>query len=119
MDDLATGVNEFDELIPGLRKIFDCLRTSGLKLSAHKCEFSTTKVNYLGITITSKGISPGSDKILKFLDQIRSPATVKQVKCLIGFVQFFRNLIPSLGDKLLSLYRLLRKDNPFTITKNH
>ena len=37
MDDIAAGVNNFDEMIPALRKIFDCLRESGLKFSAHKC----------------------------------------------------------------------------------
>ena len=63
MDDFAAGVNKFDELIPALRRVFDCLRESGLKLSAHKCEFGTTKTDYLGSTITPKGISPESAKI--------------------------------------------------------
>ena len=119
MDDIAAGVNNFDEMIPALRKIFDCLRESGLKLSAHKCEFGTTKINYLGGTITPKGISPESAKIEKFLRQIRMPNTVKQVKRLIGFVQFFRNFIPNLGQKLLPFYKLLRKENVFTITNDH
>ena len=44
---------------------------------------------------------------------------MKQVKRLIGFVQFFRNFIPNLGQKLLPLYRLLRKENVFTITNGH
>ena len=86
MDDIAAGVNNFDEMIPALRKIFDCLRESGLKLSAHKCEFGTTKIDYLGSTITPKRISLKSAKIEKCLGQIRMPNTVKQVKRLIGFV---------------------------------
>ena len=73
MDDIAAGVNNFDEIIPALRKIFDYLRESGLKHSAHKCEFGTTKIDYLGSTITPKGISPESAKIQKFLGQIRMP----------------------------------------------
>ena len=119
MHDIAAGVNNFDEMIPALRKIFDCLRETGLKLSAHKCEFGTTKIDYLGSTITPKGISPESAKIEKFLGQIRMPNTVKQVKRLIGFVQFFRNFIPNLGQKLLPFYKLLRKENVFTITNDH
>ena len=47
------------------------------------------------------------------------PTTVKQVKRLIGFVQFFRNFMLNLGDKLLPFYRLLRKDTTFTITNDH
>ena len=119
MEDIAAGVDEFDELIPVLRKIFDCLRASGLKLSAHKCEFGTAKIDYLGSTITPKGISPESAKFTKFLEQIRMPNTVKQVKRVIGFVQFFRNFMPNLGDKLFPFYRFLQKDNAFAITNDH
>ena len=67
MDDIAAGVNFFDEMIPALRKILDCLRESGLKLSAHKREFGTTKIDYIGSTITPKGILPESTKTEKFL----------------------------------------------------
>ena len=45
IDDIAAGVNNFDKMIPALRIIFDCLRESGSKLSAHKCEFGTTKID--------------------------------------------------------------------------
>ena len=119
MDDIAAGVNSFDEMIPALRKIFDCLRESGLKLSAHKCEFGTTKIDYLGSTITPEGIPTESAKIDNFFGKIRMPNTVKQVKRLIGFVQFFRIFIPNLGQKLLPFYKVLRRENVFTITNDH
>ena len=47
------------------------------------------------------------------------PNTVKQVKRLIGFVHFFRIFIPNLGQKFLPFYKLLRKQNLFTITNDH
>ena len=106
MDDIAAGVNNFDEA------------KWGLKLSAHKCEFHS-KIDYLDSTITPKGLSPESAKIEKFLGQIRLPNTVKQVKCLIGFVQFSWNFIPNHRQKLLPFYKLLRKENVFAITTNH
>ena len=77
------------------------------------------KIDSLGSTSTPKGISPKSTKFEKFLVQLRMPNTVKQVKRLIGFVQFFQNFIPNLGQKLLPFYELLRKKNVFTITKDH
>ena len=116
MDDIAMRVN-FD--IPALTKFFNCLRASGLKLSAHKCKFGTTKIDYLGSTITPKGISPEADKMNKFLEKIRMPETVKQVERLIGFVQFFRSFMPTLGQKLLPFYKLLRKDVEFKTTTEH
>ena len=119
MDNIAAGVSKFDEMIPSLRKIFDCLRESGWKLSGRKREFLTTKVDFLGSTITPKGISRESAKKDNFFGQIRMRNTVKQVKRLIGFVQFFRNFIPNLGQKLLPFYKHLRKENAFTITNDH
>ena len=106
-------------MIPALRKVFDCLRESGLKLSAQKCEFGTAKIDYLGNIITPKGMSPESAKTENFLGQIRMPNTVKQVKLLIGFVHFFRSFIPNLAQKLLPFYKLFRKENVSTNTNDH
>ena len=109
MDDNAARVNNFGEMIPVLPKIFDCLRGDGSKLSAHKLEFGTTKTHYLGSTITPKKKSPASAKIEKFLGPIRMPNTMKKVKRLIGFFQFFRNFVPNLGKKLMAFNKILCK----------
>ena len=119
MDDIAIGVNNFNEMIPALTKIFDCLRALRLKLSAHKCEFGTTKIDYVGSNITPKGISPEADTIKKILEKIRMPETGKQVKRIIGFVQFFRSFMPNLGPNLLAFYKLLRRDAQLKTTKEH
>ena len=92
--DIAARVNNSDELIPPLRKTFNCLRESDLKLSAHECEFGTTKNDYLGNLITCKGSSAKSVKIEKFLGHSRMPNTVKQMKRLKGFLQFFSKIYP-------------------------
>ena len=63
MDDIGCAVNKFEDLIPNLRKVFDCLRRSGLKLSTEKCEIATNSMKFLGNVITPKGISPQSEKI--------------------------------------------------------
>ena len=47
------------------------------------------------------------------------PKTTKQVKRLIGFTQFFRNNIPNLGEKLMSFYKLLKKDELLKTTEEH
>ena len=96
VDDTAAGVKNFDEMIPALRKFSDCRRESGLKISAHRCKYWTTKIDYSGSRITPQGNSHESANIKNLLRQIRMPNTVKR---LIGFVQFFRNFIPNLGRK--------------------
>ena len=94
MDDIGSAVYNFDEMIPTLSKKFECVRKSGLKLSPNKCEIGTQRLKFLGNIITPAGVSPEQEKISTFLKKIKMPQTVKQVKRLIGFVQFFRNYMP-------------------------
>ena len=80
MDDIGRGMETFEQMVPTLRQIFDCLRKSGLRLTPHKCEFGMLAINLLGNTITSKGLQPEKEKIQKLLNTIKLPTTVKQVK---------------------------------------
>ena len=119
MDDIGSAVKNFDELIPNLRKIFECIRKSGLKLSPDKCEIGTQKIKFLGKYRTPAGVSTENSKIEKFLKNLRMPQTVKQVKRLVGFLQFWRDFIPNLSQKLMPFYELLKKNVQHVITEKH
>ena len=119
VDDLGTAANSVRELIDNLRCIFHCLRAAGLKLSMHKCEFGLKKISFLGRTITEQGISPNQEKAQAFLKTLKMPKSVKQVKRLIGFFQYFKVFIPNLTDKLLEFYKLTRTGQEFIITEDH
>ena len=71
------------------------------------------------VQLLRKEFHPKVEKLRNFWDKLEKPNTVKQVKRLIGFVQFFRNFIPNHGQKLLPFYKLLLKKNAFTITIDH
>ena len=92
------------------------LGSSGLKLSAKKCQFVMPSITFLGNTITEKGLQPEEEK---FLRNMRMPQTVKQTKRLIGFVQFFRSFLPHLGEKRMPFYHLLGKDVEFKLNEKH
>ena len=119
MDDIGNAVTNFEQLVPSLREIFICIRQSGLKLSPEKCEIATDTMIFLGNNISAEGISPEKAKITKFFDKFKMPKTTKQVNLLIGFTQFFRNYIPNLGEKLMSFYKLLKKDAVIETTEEH
>ena len=119
MDDIGSAVNNFQDLTPTLQKIFECIRRSGLTFSPKKCEIGTQRMKFLGNIVTPMGVSPEKVKISAFLDKIKMPQAIKQVKRLIGYVQFFRNYMPSLGEKLIPFYRLLKKSIYFEITAEH
>ena len=89
MDDIGSAVNNYQELVPTLKKKFECIRKSGLELSPKKCEIGTQRMNFLGNVVTSQGVFPEEAKTSAFLSKIKMPRTAKQVKRLIGYVQFF------------------------------
>ena len=66
MDDIGCAVDKFENLVPALRKIFDCLRRSALNLSPGKCEIETESTKFLGNTINPKGISAEAEKTIFF-----------------------------------------------------
>ena len=47
LDDIRCVVETFEQVVPILRQIFDCLRKSGLRLTPHKCDFGMPSINFL------------------------------------------------------------------------
>ena len=60
---------------------------------------------------------PQDQKIQKFLANVRFPKSKKQVQRYIGFVNYYRNYIPRLSEKLLGVYELLKAVKQIKITK--
>ena len=74
VDDIGMAVNTPEQLIKNLRAVFHCLRKAGLKLSMAKCQFGVQEVDFLGRTLTTKGVAlknkrlPNSSKKSNFHD---------------------------------------------------
>ena len=119
MDDIGCGVEKFEKLVPNLRKIFGCVKKSGLKLAPAKCHKGTEKIEFLGNMITAEVFQPESAKGHKFLKKMKMPRTVKQVKRLTGFYHFFRNFLPNLNETLLPFYKFLKFNAEFFINDQH
>ena len=118
-DDLGSGTYDGIKLLENLDEIFKSIVRSGFKLSMEKCQFGISQIQFLGHTITENGLSPNKDKVEKFLNNIKTPKTIKQVRKFIGFIQSFQKFIPNLAVKLRPFFNLLRKNEKFIITKEH
>ena len=80
VDDIGIAANTPEQLIKNLRAVFQCLRKAGLKLSMTKCHFGVQEVDFLGRTITTKGVAPQKQKIAKFLEKVRFPKSKKALQ---------------------------------------
>ena len=118
-DDLGSGASDGNKLLENLDAIIKSIERSGFKLSMEKCQFGISQIQFLGHTITETGLSPNKDKVQKFLNNIKMPKAIKQVRKFIGFVQYFQKFIPNLAVKLHPFFKLLRKKEEFIITNEH
>ena len=58
VDVIGIAANTPEQLIQNLLAVFQCLRKAGLKLNVTKCLFGVQELDFLGRTITTKGVAP-------------------------------------------------------------
>ena len=73
VDDIRIVPNEVTDLTCNIRAVFKCIRQARLKLAIEKCHFVVSQVEFLGITISSDGVSAQSHKIHRFTRKLRFP----------------------------------------------
>ena len=117
VDDIGIAANTTEQLIKNIRAVFKCIRKAGLKLTIEKCHFGVTQIDFLGRTITPHGVAPQDHKIANFLSKIRFPRSKKQVQKYIGFINYYRNYIPRLSEKMIGMYEILKADAKITISE--
>ena len=74
-----------------LGKIFCRFHKAGLKVNAAKCSFGLKEIPYLGYIISIDSIKPDPKKIQGKID-LAKPQTTKEMKSLIGMIQFYRDM---------------------------
>ena len=116
VDDIGIAANIATDLTRNIRAVFQCIRNAGLKLTIKKCHFGVRQVEFLGRTISSEGVSPQAHKIQKFLNKLRFSKLNKALQRYMGFVNYYRNYIPRMAEKLNPFYKLLKAEVPINIT---
>ena len=100
VDDIGIAAKNATDLTRNIRAVFQCIRNAGLKLTIEKCHFRVRQVEFLGRTISSEGVSPQAHKIQNFLNKLRFPKPKKALQWYLGLVNYYRNYIPRLAEKL-------------------
>ena len=116
VDDIGIAANNATDLTRNIRAIFRCIRQAGLKLTIEKCHFGVRQVEFLGRTISPEGISPQAKIIQNFLDKLRFPKSKKALQRYLGFVNYYRNYIPRMAEKVNPFYKLVKTVVPINVT---
>ena len=106
-DILVSGDNAKDHLM-NLRALFKRLEQKGLGCNREKCVFAQVSIDYLGHTLSSRGIAKGSqvDAIL----EMPTPKNISTLKSFLASVQFYSKFLPPYFSEITEpLYKLTRK----------
>ena len=115
LDDIIIfSENELQHL-EHLETVFSQLRQAGLKMKCSKCDFSKSKIHYLGHLISPKGISPLPNK-LDCIKHMLAPKDVKEIKQFLGLTGYYRKFVPRFADISRPLTTLTKKDKKFEWT---
>ncbi|XP_043206059.1 uncharacterized protein K02A2.6-like [Amphibalanus amphitrite] len=113
MDDvLVFGASE-EEHDKNLKQVLKRMKSEGLTLNQSKCHLRQKRLKYLGHIVSEDGVEVDPAKVAA-IQALKRPSNVKEVKQLLGMVNYVGRFIPQLAETLRPLNDLLRRDHHWT-----
>ncbi|KAI4892839.1 hypothetical protein NFI96_032213, partial [Prochilodus magdalenae] len=109
LDDVLCYTKTFTEHVAGLKQVLGRLRTCGIKLRPTKCKLFKLQVRYVGWLVSGEGvqIDPKDLETVRQLGESR-PATVGEVRALLGFLSCYRSFIQDFSRLARPLIEVLQ-----------
>eukprot|EP00102_Acyrthosiphon_pisum_P025989 XP_016663199.1 PREDICTED: uncharacterized protein LOC107884813 [Acyrthosiphon pisum] len=112
LDDILIGEKTVEKCKQKLDLVLERLNQFNVSINVDKCKLFEKEVDYLGHTLSNKGISPQIRK-LEAIKEARAPNNVTELQAYLGLLNYYGKFIPNLSSELYDLYKLLRKDVKF------
>ena len=112
LDDILIYSKTQEEHDVHVRQVLQRLREYGLYAKLEKCCFDRNQVEFLGYVVSPEGISMDPMKIQTILDW-RTPCSVRDVQCFLGFANFYRKFIKNYSNIVLPLTELTKRNQSF------
>ena len=105
-DLLILSCSTFEDHLDKLGKVLQRLQDKGLRINVSKSMFATDEIEYLGYTLTRDGIKPQAEKVSVIL-ALQPPSNVKQLRRVLGIIQYYRDIWEKRTDLLSPLTDLV------------
>jgi hypothetical protein len=109
LDDVLIYSDDEDKHQEHVLTILGKISKAGMYLDASKCSFSTKRVKYLGLILTTDGIEMDPKKVSTVLEW-QLPRSVKDVQSFLGFANFYRRFIKGFSVIAKALIELTKTD---------
>lgn len=106
VDDLLVASENEIQHRQELEEVFKRLNDHGLQVNVAKCIFGQPKLNFLGYTITSEGITPTDEKV-SVITSYPLPKTINDLRRFLGMINFYRTNIPHAAESQRKLNEYL------------
>ena len=110
LDDIIIFSKMPEEQLQRLRKVFEKLSESGLKLKPSKCEFFKRRLEYLGHIVSEKGIETNPKKI-EAIQKWPIPTNITETRSFLGLCNYYRKFIKDYAKIAKPLYKLISGEN--------
>jgi len=119
-DDIITYIDNiilftkgtFQHHLHRLNAVLEVLRTNNLHIHVEGTSLASPRVDYLGYTLTTKGIQPQIKKIIPIL-RFSKPTTVKQLRGFLGLINYYKKIVHRRSHILEPLTRISSSKNKF------
>jgi hypothetical protein len=118
VDDVLIWGKSFEEHLNRLEDVLKCFRAGNIKLKPSKCDFFEDKLKFLGYILTQDGVEADPEKV-NVVKNSPYPKNVKELQRFNGFVNFYKEFIPSFSHLMKPLYNLTKPENKFDFIALH
>ena len=92
LDDILIYSDAQSEHLDHVKQVLERLRRFGLYASLKKCDFFTTKVEFLGFIVSTNGLAMDQRRVAA-IQEWPKPKSYHEVQVFLGFVNFYRRFI--------------------------
>ena len=107
IDDTIIFAETPDELVRNTKLVLDRLADFNVKLKSSKCKWGVEEVEFVGHVFNKKGYALSEER-KKAVTILPQPTNLKQLRGLLGTVNYFRAFIPNLSTLLVPLTDLTK-----------